>query len=251
MSSLGATLPEVTKRLLPAPGGGTAPTASSLPTSASASESFGSAVRGDGNFSENAAEYSHSSLHNHKYSPWKPLEKGYVKPAKDGKQETLIMAVQVHPQTVGGKRKSISFSPCPRKGHFGCGISLSVPKCQPRPPARGALLPHLGLGSLAGGKERRFPQVSPFPGHFYQMQLLSHLVPGKLCCCPLFSSTFTYLLTVAIFSLNPQFLCSARLEQREVRSQNGFLPRCWRVPRDSSWDAPQHPAGPSDPSWPC
>lgn len=56
------------------------------------------------------------------------------------------------------------------------------------------------------------------------------------------SSAFTYLLTTTNFSLNPQILCSAGLEQGELRSRNRFDPRRWRVPQGSSWDVPQHPA---------
>lgn len=125
--------PSVTKRLLPARGGGSTPTASSLPTSASVSECFGRAVHGDGNFSENIAKYSHFPLHSHKYSPWKPLEKGYVKPTMDGKQEILIVAIQVHPQMLGGKKGKAPRPPPPAlgRGPSDAGFPFLSPNASP------------------------------------------------------------------------------------------------------------------------
>lgn len=124
--------PLVTKHLLPTPGGGSAPTASSLPTSAPASECFGRAVRGDGNFSENTAECSHFSLRNRKYSPCKPLEKGSLKLTADGKQESLIVAVQVHPQTIGGKKGKASPPPSALgRGPLDVGFPFLPPNTSP------------------------------------------------------------------------------------------------------------------------
>lgn len=118
----------MTKQLLRAPGGGSAPTASSLPTNTPVSKCFGRAVHRDGSSSENTAKHSRFSLHNHKYSPCKPLEKGYVKQTSNGKQESLIVAVQLHPQIAGErKRKSNSSSTKPGRGPSHVGIPFLPP----------------------------------------------------------------------------------------------------------------------------
>lgn len=154
-----AASPWVTKHLLPAPAGGSAPAASSLPTSTPVSKCFGRAVRGDGNFSQNTAKYSRFSLQDHKRAPCKPLEKGYARQTSDGKQESLIVALQLRPQMVGGrKRKSNSSSTSPGRGPLGAGI----PFLHIRTPTRRLLLLRSGLASLAGAKDRRFPKDLPF-----------------------------------------------------------------------------------------
>ena len=150
----------VTKRLLPAPGGGSASTASSLPTSTSASECFGRAVHGDGNFSENTAEYSHFSLHNHKYSPCKPSEKGYVELTMDGKQEILIEAVQVHPQTARGKKgKASPPPPALGRGPLDVGFPFLPPNVSPGHPPGEPRCHAWVLHPLQGEKREGSPRI--------------------------------------------------------------------------------------------
>lgn len=53
-----------------------------------------------------------------------------MKPSKDGKQESPIVAVWVHPLMMG-ERKSISSSPYPRKGLLGVGFPFLSPDASP------------------------------------------------------------------------------------------------------------------------